>query len=75
MAEPSRESKSRSHTPAPTQTSSSAKGPRQAKVKDSRQIRTEKDTDDSGTGIVRRVAFREAAKSVGKANKEIMTSK
>ncbi|KAJ9106265.1 hypothetical protein QFC21_001410 [Naganishia friedmannii] len=74
MADASRESKSRSHTPAPTQASSSTKVPRQAKVKDSRQIRTEKDGDDSGTAPVSRVTFREAAKAVGRANKEIMTT-
>jgi hypothetical protein len=74
MAESSRESKSRSHTPAPPHATSTAKVPRQAKLKDSRQIRTERDKEDGGNATVNRVTFREAAKAVGKANREIMTS-
>ncbi|KAJ9109900.1 hypothetical protein QFC19_001880 [Naganishia cerealis] len=70
MPETARESKSRSHTPVPPP----SKAPRQAKVKDSRQIRTEKDAEDIGATSAPRVTFREAAKAVGKGNKEILTT-
>lgn len=49
-----------------------SKVPRQVKVKDSRQIQTERDGADSTEK--RKGNYREAAKAVGKGNREILDS-
>jgi hypothetical protein len=63
--------KSGSHTPVQQTT----KVPRQTKVKDSRQIQTQDNGNQAGSGVAKKSNFREAAKAVGKGNRDILSSK
>lgn len=52
-----------------------AKVPRQAKLKDSRQIQTQDNGNPAGSTSAKKANFREAAKAVGMGNREILSSK
>lgn len=67
--------KSRSHTPVASHPQQTTKVPRQVKVKDSRQIQTQDNDSQAGPAPAKKPNFREAAKAVGKGNREILTSK